>query len=65
MSDQVCNSKTMKTDIENLLADIDLQELVYQDVSASQQLDSIMTRWPLVKELASRDSGSDKKESLS
>jgi len=61
VSDQVCNDKGMTTDIENLLADINLQELVYHDVSANQKLDKIMMRWPLVKELAGRGSSFDKK----
>lgn len=65
MTDQDLSNKGVNTDINNLLEDINMQELVYHDVSVQQQLDSIRQRWPLVKELAERDANFGKKDSSS
>lgn len=65
MTDQDLSNKGVNTDINNLLEDINMQELVYHDISVQQQLDSIRQRWPLVKELAERDANFDKKDSSS
>lgn len=39
------------SDVDHLLQEIDMPQLDYQEVAASQRLDSIRQRWPLLDEM--------------